>query len=127
MKNKLLLLLISLSFGIMSCDLGDDPDPGGTATEAIAGEYYVQLLSAPGGDVYLDYSLVTISNTAANTANQIRISDDEHIWGFNSVFNVDLATLTFSGDKVVNDLYDQPAVSPYKPIGTIDTIGSVPK
>ena len=127
MKNKLLLLLISLSFGIMSCDLGDDPDPGGTATEAIAGEYYVQLLSAPGGDVYLDYSLVTISNTAANTANQIRISDDEHIWGFNSVFNVDLATLTFSGDKVANALYDQPAASPYKPIGTIDTIGSVPK
>jgi hypothetical protein len=127
MKNKLWILLISLSFGVLSCDLGDDPDPGGTATEAIAGEYYIQLLSAPGGDLYVDYSLLTISNTAANSANQIRISDDAHFWGFNSVFNVDLASLTFSSDTVINALYDQPQVSPYKPIGTIDTIGSVPK
>ena len=40
MKNKLLILVAFLSIGIMSCDLGDDPDPGGTATQAVAGEWY---------------------------------------------------------------------------------------
>jgi|GEM_PF-5370727 len=127
MKNKLLILLLSLSFGIMSCDLGDDPDPGGTATEAISGEYYTQRFTLPDGELETDYSLVTISNTAANTADQIRIKDDGNFWGFNSIVNVDLSTLTFSSDTVLNDIYDKPETSPYKPIGTIDTIGSVPK
>jgi len=108
----------------MSCDLGDDPDPGGTATKAVAGEYFTQLLDTIGGDVLVDYSLVTISNTAANTATQIRVNDHGNIWNFNGIFNVNLADSTFSGDAVVNALYEQPAAQPYLPIGTVVTVGA---
>lgn len=116
-----------LSIGFVSCDLGDDPDPGGTATQALAGEYYTQLFSEPGGDLYVDYQLLTISNTAANTADKIRFKDDEHIWGYNSVFNADVNNRTFSGDAAANALYSaagEPSASPYQPIGTIDTVGA---
>lgn len=126
MKNKLLILIAFLSIGFVSCDLGDDPDIGGTATQALAGEYFVQLFSEPGGDLYVDYTLVTISNTAANTADKIRLKDDEHIWGFNSEFNADVNNRTFSGDVAPNALYSisEPAASPFQPIGTIDTAGT---
>ena len=127
MKNKFSILFALLALGVISCDLGDDPVDGGTATEAIAGEYYTLLIDTSDGHVLADYSLITISNTAANTADQIRIKDDGNFWGFNSIVNVDLATLTFSSDTVLNDAYDKPETSPYKPIGTIDTIGAVPK
>ncbi|MBL0006375.1 MAG: hypothetical protein IPP25_04090 [Saprospiraceae bacterium] len=47
MKNKLLILFACLSIGMMSCDLGNDPDIGGTATQAVAGEWFTtfQLLA----------------------------------------------------------------------------------
>lgn len=120
MKNKILIFIAFLAIGFTSCDLGDDPEIGGTATEAVNGEYFVQLFSAPGGDLYVDYSLLTISNTAANTTDKIRIRDNENIWGFNGEFNLNLAAQTFSGEKVPNALYDAtPAPSPHFPIGTI--------
>src|SRR6187551_1635073 len=102
MKNKLLILFAFLSIGFASCDLGDDPAIGGTATKALAGEYFVQLLSAPGGDVYVDYTQWTISNTAANVADKIRISDNGNVWDFSGVFNADVNALTFSGTSIAN-------------------------
>jgi len=124
MKNKFSILFALLALGVMSCDLGDDPADGGTATEAVAGEYFTQLFDTIGGSVLVDYSLVTISNTAANTDNQIRINDNENVWGFNSVFNVNLADSTFSGEKAVSATYEKPALRPYLPVGTLVTVGA---
>lgn len=126
MKNKLLILFAFLSIGFASCDLGDDPAIGGTATQALAGEYFIQLLSSPGGAVFVDYTQWTISNTAANTADKIRISDNENVWNFTGVFNCDVNSLTFSGDSISNPAYGgeagEPAAKPYQAIGKIDTV-----
>jgi len=129
MKNKLLILLAFFSIGLMSCDLGDDPDPGGTATQALAGEYFVQLFSAPGGDLYVDYTMWTISNTAANTADKVRISDNEGVWNFSSVFNANVSDRTFFGDSAENSFYSGPATGepdtyPVLEIGSFDFVSS---
>jgi hypothetical protein len=125
MKNKLLILFAFLSIGFASCDLGDDPAIGGTATQALAGEYFIQLLSSPGGAVFLDYTQWTISNTAANVPDKIRITDNDHVWGFSGVFNSDVNSLTFSGDSIPNPSYGGeavPAAMPFQAVGTIDTV-----
>src|SRR5688500_15081523 len=106
MKQKLLIFIALLGIGFASCDLGDDPAIGGTATQAVSGEYFVQLFSAPGGDLYLDYTMMTVSNTAANVDNRVRITDNGHIWNYTGEFDLNLAAQTFSGDRVPNAFYD---------------------
>jgi hypothetical protein len=121
MKNKFLILLISLSVGIISCDLGNDPDDGGTATEALAGEYFVEVYTEPGGELEADYTQWTISNTAANTSDRIRITDNDNIFGFSSEANCDVNALTFWSDSTSNDFFagapaDEPDGTPVLPI-----------
>src|SRR3989337_875205 len=125
MKQKILIFIALLSIGFTSCDLGDDPVIGGTATQAVAGGYFFQLFFSPGGGLYLDYSLMTISNTSANVPNKIRVSDDGHIWNFTGEFDVDLGSQTFSGTRVPNAFYDAtPDPKAFDPIGTIVEAGS---
>ena len=70
MKNKFLILLATIAFGFASCDLGDEPEIGGTATQAVAGEWWTTFTVA-GEDVYgLGYQQITTSNTAANVASE---------------------------------------------------------
>ena len=63
MKNNLLIFIALIAIGFTSCDLGNDPEIGGTATQEVNGEYFVRLFSEPGGALYIDYTLTTISNT----------------------------------------------------------------
>ena len=127
MKNKLFIFIALLSLSLASCDLGNDPDVGGTATKGFNGEYYVQLLEAPGGAALVDYTKWTISNTAANTADKIQITDNDNVWGFKGKFNCNVPNLTFSGEAIPNPSFaaaSEPDPSPYQPIGTIDTVGT---
>ncbi len=123
MKNKLLILFAFLSIGMMSCDLGNDPDIGGTATQALAGEYFVRLYSAPGGDLYADYTMWTISNTAANVADRIRMTDHGNLFGFSSELNCDVNALTFWADSTANSSFAGPPTSepPGTPFLPLDT------
>lgn len=125
MKNNLLIFIALIAIGFTSCDLGNDPEIGGTATQEVNGEYFVRLYSEPGGALYVDYTLTTISNTSANTTDKIRINDDHSIWGYNGEFNVNLSNKTFSGDRVPNAEFDAaPDPLAFDPIGTRDTVAS---
>lgn len=104
MKNKLLILLAFLTIGLMSCDLGDDPDPGGTATQAVAGEWYTTFNVA--GDVGGGYSLITTSNTAANVANEFLITDNGNQWDYKVKSPLNLDAKTFGGTDLQNIAYD---------------------
>lgn len=106
MKNKILILFAFLSLGIMSCDLGNDPDIGGTATQAVAGEWFTTFTIA-GEDVYgLGYQLITTSNTAANTAGEFLITDDAHTWDYKVKSPLNLDAKTFGGTGLPNLAYD---------------------
>lgn len=106
MKNKFLILLAALSFGIMSCDLGDDPDPGGTATQAVAGEWWTTFTIA-GDDVYgLGYQLITTSNLASNATNEFLIHDGAHTWDYKVKCPLNLDAKTFGGNDLQNLSYD---------------------
>ena len=86
MKNKLLILFACLSIGMMSCDLGNDPDVGGTATQAVAGEWFTTFNVS--GDTGGDYYLITTSNTAANSTNEFLIFDDANTWDYKQGFRI---------------------------------------
>ncbi len=106
MKNKLLILFAFLSIGMMSCDLGNDPDVGGTATQAVAGEWYTTFTIA-GEDVYgLGYQLITTANTAANVPTEFIIYDDAHTWDYKVKTPLNLNAKTFGGTSLPNLSYD---------------------
>lgn len=113
---------------IVSCDLTEDPVVGGTNTQEMAGEWYLQLLNPVDSSILVDYSLATTSNTSANVASSMWITDAAHFWDFQCKMNTNQQNLSFNADKVDNLLYDPshkaPAanVKPAPPIGEIKTV-----
>jgi hypothetical protein len=67
--------LILLVFGLVSCDLGSEPDIEGTKLQAMCGEWWVQVYDAAGKDQDLGYHLLTTANTADNNDTDL-ITDD---------------------------------------------------
>jgi hypothetical protein len=72
MKNFILYFVV-LSVIIVSCDQ-EDPNIQSTNAKALAGEWFVTY-SIGGSDVGGGYSTIITSNTAANLATEILISD----------------------------------------------------
>jgi hypothetical protein len=104
--KKILIAFVFCTFFI-SCKKELD-DPGGTATQKMAGEWWVQLYNPNGSLAYpASYRghLYTY-NTSANT-NEIWIDDYSDpqgnlLWDFKVKVPVDLSTLTFSASKVTS-------------------------
>lgn len=87
---------------------------GGTATEKMAGQWYVQVdgYDTKGDSVVIEdfndgrFILLTY-NTAANEPNKIVVNDQAGFWDFIVRVNCDLNTLTFgSPDTLQNESYD---------------------
>ena len=89
---------------MMSCDLGNDPDIGGTATQAVAGEWFTTFNVS--GDTGGDYYLITTSNTAANSTNEFLIFDDANTWDYKVKSPLNLDAKTFGGTGLQNLAYD---------------------
>lgn len=70
----------------------------------MSGDWYVQTFI--GGNMVVDYEVITTSNTAADDGTSIQMSDHEHIWAFNSAVPVDLSALTFSGSNLASKVDD---------------------
>ena len=107
MKNiyiyRIVLFLFTASL-IVSCDEGGEPNPGGTATEKMAGDWYVKLL-VDGSDIYgIGYYLFSTYNTAANNGTQMWF-DDHELWPSKVKATIDLSTMTFNGSQLENE-YD---------------------
>ncbi len=104
MKNKILIFFAFVALGLMSCDLGDDPAVGGTATQAMAGEWWVTF--SIGGEDLTGYTLTTTSNTAANSTSEFLVTDNANAWDYKVKCPINLDAKTFSGTSLANLTYD---------------------
>lgn len=92
------LILTLFPVALLSCDLGNDPDIGGTPLQAMCGEWWVQT-KIDGKDADLGYHIITTSNTAANNTTDLQIDDhglieDLDLSHVQFVAKVDLPNLT---------------------------------
>ncbi|OIP82101.1 MAG: hypothetical protein AUK44_08680 [Porphyromonadaceae bacterium CG2_30_38_12] len=103
------IILLSLPIFITSCE----KDPiGGTATEAVAGEWYVTAAAIDANGVVVDadwwgvgrFHLDTY-NTSANTTDSMWVNDHGNLWDFNVKVGLNLSAKTFSGTDLENVSY----------------------
>lgn len=104
MKLKINILLILMSFVVISCDTDgyEDYTAGATNVQDVSGEWYVQTLVD--GEVALDYTLISTYNTAANTANEMWVDDHQNIWWFKVKTPVNVEAKTFSGTDLASNV-----------------------
>ncbi|AFD08703.1 lipid-binding protein [Solitalea canadensis] len=104
MKTYIKVLIVAftaiVSSTMISCER-DNPDPGGTATQNLAGEWWVQWDQLPG--VY--FHIVTY-NTSANSASEMWFDDQGTFWEVKGKINTDQNSLSFSGSDIQNVYYD---------------------
>ena len=91
-SGTLLLILAILS---VACRKEKDTDAGGTATQALAGEWWIQI-KVNNTPVVADYFKVLTYNTTENVATKMWIDDQEHLWPFKFKIDVDPAAKTFT-------------------------------
>jgi len=112
MKNIILysLLFICCAGILSSCEKDEIT---GTATEAMAGEWYViaDAIDADGNVVYEDpfgnhhFHLDTY-NTSGDGTSEMWIDDNENFWEFKNKININLSELTFDATDAQNVTYD---------------------
>jgi hypothetical protein len=125
MKKLIYAGVFFVALGLISCDAGDEPGIGGTATQKIAGEWFLQLRDES-NKVVIPYSLVTTSNTAANVATELWFVDHS-FFGTQSKLAVDAGALTFSttdGENIEYAPADAPDDYPVVPLGKVETVVS---
>jgi hypothetical protein len=93
------ILFLSVSAFISGCRKEKDTDAGGTATQAMAGEFWVQI-SVEDELLLNDYFKVITYNTADNVDNKMWIDDQEHIWPFKFKMDVNPSAQTFTANAV---------------------------
>ncbi|MDQ6529529.1 lipid-binding protein [Flavobacterium sp. LHD-85] len=100
----LVAILVLTSF--VACDEVGDTDPGGTSTESMAGDWYVQTLV--NGVVVHDYALISTYNTAANDGKEFWIDDHGNVWDFKVKSPATVSSLSFAGSNLASsvDGYD---------------------
>jgi len=95
---------IFLVFGLLSCDAGSEPDIEGTKLQAMAGEWWINVL-VDGEDIGAGFNLITTSNTAANNETDLLL-DDHELWPAKVVTKVNLGGMTFTAAPNLANLYD---------------------
>ncbi|MCV2483924.1 hypothetical protein OD917_03240 [Flavobacterium sp. SH_e] len=95
-------MLVLTSF--VACDEVGDTDPGGTSTESMSGEWYVQTLV--NGTVVADYALISTYNTSANDGKEIWLDDEGHIWNFKVKTPITLSSSSFAGSNLASSVVD---------------------
>lgn len=99
-KRLIAISTIILSiFSISACEQ-DDPEPGGTALQTMAGEWWVQW------DREGPFYHFATYNTAANVPTEMWLDDLETFWQMKGKVNVDMANLSFSAANTTNEYYD---------------------
>lgn len=114
MKKLIYGGLFFLALGLFSCDAGDEPGIGGTATQKLSGEWFLQLADED-NKIVVSYNLFTTSNTAANVATEMWFIDHD-VFGAQSKLTVDPNALTFNSTNSPNLDYAEPVVPAGKPV-----------
>lgn len=109
-NNPIFIVLMLLASMFISCDATGDLDPGGTAVQEMAGDWFVELLTDDGSgnlvDMYgIGYYKLSTFNTASDDGTELFL-DDHGLWPMKSIANVNLDSKTFSGDGLGNE-YDE--------------------
>ncbi|MCD7933303.1 MAG: hypothetical protein LUH15_19185 [Tannerellaceae bacterium] len=106
MKKIILLSIMIAGIFLTSCE---KDKIGGTATESLAGEWYVTVdaMNADGStwgeDPFgIGHFLIATYNTAANIESEIWVDDSKQFWGFKVKAKADANTLTFSVTNAEN-------------------------
>ncbi|MEO7175831.1 MAG: lipid-binding protein [Saprospiraceae bacterium] len=94
MNFKIIFLLLVVGFAFQSCDLGTEPDIGGTNTRKMAGEWYLQLFDAD-DNALTNHSLFTTSNTAANLSTEMWLIDND-VFAAQTKLSTNQDALTFT-------------------------------
>lgn len=104
--KKIFFLGLSILLSLQACK---KDDIGGTATEKMAGEWFVtaDALLADGTlkehDIYgLGHFLLATYNVVDNSTTHMWVDDNANFWSFKGKVNIDLNSLTYSGDNIQN-------------------------
>jgi len=104
MKKYIILMLAAAAFSFTSCN--KDTEPGGTAVQDMAGEWWVTCTfeSSPGvwKDAGIGHVKFSTYNTSANKNTEMVLNDHGNIWPFTSIVGVDYAAKTFSAKTAVS-------------------------
>lgn len=107
MKKLLYLCVSFVALMLASCE---KDEVGGTATEALAGEWYVTVdaVDASGATLYEDFFglghfMLNTYNTADNVSTKMWIDDNENFWNFKVKADCDVNALTFTTNGEVDN------------------------
>lgn len=107
MKKYMILLLASLAFTVVACD--DDTEPGGTAIEKMAGDWWVTVNAIIDGEEVEDpygagHIQMSTYNTASNSNTEMWLDDLNNFGEYKLKVNVNYAERTFSTPDFVNNV-----------------------
>ncbi|MFI3279382.1 MAG: lipid-binding protein [Rikenellaceae bacterium] len=109
MKKIFSFLLLSV---VALCTLSCEKDEvGGTATENMAGEWYVSVdMIGPDGTNYGDYYgvgefIIQTYNTNANIPTEMYVDDCYNFWAFKTIVDIDYDAMTFSSTASYDEYY----------------------
>jgi hypothetical protein len=119
MKKIYVLIILVAGFIITSCNQ-DDPNIKGTETKAFAGEWFVTY-SVDGVDINGGHSKIITSNTAANIATEIMVSDYVeanatfgNFWSFKIKAQADPAAYSLVANEAESNVLVTSARTPYE-------------
>ncbi|MDA0199923.1 MAG: hypothetical protein OT643_14265 [Bacteroidetes bacterium] len=129
MKKSILIVLSLIIFSLTSCDLTTEPEITGTNTQAMAGEWVLDLFDEAGTHL-AGQGLMTTTNTAANTASEMWLIDHD-FFGMQFKASTDQNAKTMSSSKAANIEFapgDAPDPSVVLPLGeTTESVSAVPE
>ena len=114
MKKVLYLATMLLCMAFTSCQ---KEEIGGTATESLAGQWYVEanVVNADGSVIEDPYGLgrfqILTYNTSANNPSEIWIDDSKNFWNFKVKATGDVNSLTISAASAQNQRGDEITVN----------------
>ncbi len=107
MKNIFFKFTLLLTLAILvSCDVGKNPEVGGTSVQDMAGDWYIETLDID-GNVLSPYFQISTYNLSSNSADSIWI-DDHDTWPLKIKAPVKYSDLAFSAsDTLYDNLYSE--------------------
>lgn len=116
MKKIFKYIFVVVSTVLFASACQEEPEPGGTATQDAAGEWYVHFAVETSPGVYEDifglgYVKILTTNTASNTPDSIWVTDLGNTWDFQVKAAYDKANKTFSATEANNISYDDSQVT----------------
>lgn len=101
--KRLSIIAITITIIVFSA-CQKKPDVGGTSTQKLANEWWVQLFDPGGALVYPTtyYGHIATYNTSGDTGNQLWVDDQGEIWDFKVKANANPSNLTFDVKNAVS-------------------------